>query len=410
MGFVHGKNTVVKVGDLSGSLQDISAYVNSAKWGYKTDRPATQAFGKLAQKKEATGLREATLSLQGFYQHVAGTKLHGKAARVIQDIYALSGYLQKGSIKRDIDCPDTQCFGDAWKRRSSAAKGLMKATISLNGLFDNSAGAVDAVLRASVAVDPPGQNLISLGLNGFAAGNLVEMMQAVLPTYDNSSAEEQLVQVSGQFDSDELIDCGVSLHDLVAETGAPPVNGTDVDWTDVSTTSGWVAHLHVTAFSGTSVVIKIQDSADGSSWADLASAAFTSVTAPVSQRLESFGSTVRRHTRVIIASGTYTSCTFVCTFSRRAFITATAGTHKHFCGLLTYGVPTIGAGSVGANIPFEYAPQGTTTGSRKFTGGTQNSYAGGLILKSHSADFDENGLSKFSAELITDGAVQETAY
>jgi hypothetical protein len=68
-------------------------------------------------------------------------------------------------------------------------------------------------------------------------------------------------------------------------------NGPTVDLgaVPISYSFGWVAHLHVMAFTGTSVTVKIQDSADGSAWADLAGGGFVAATAIGAQRLFAFG-------------------------------------------------------------------------------------------------------------------------
>jgi hypothetical protein len=74
--------------------------------------------------------------------------------------------------------------------------------------------------------------------------------------------------------------------------------------------NGLVAYLNVTAVSGTtpSLTIKVQDSADGTTWYDVPSAAFTAVTATGQQRLvvNSIGNFVRA---VSTVSGTTPSFT-----------------------------------------------------------------------------------------------------
>jgi hypothetical protein len=70
-------------------------------------------------------------------------------------------------------------------------------------------------------------------------------------------------------------------------------------------------YLHLTAFTGTSVVVKIEDSADNATFADLAGAAFTSATGATFERIATGASaTVRRYLRVI-TTGTFTSASFV---------------------------------------------------------------------------------------------------
>lgn len=89
-------------------------------------------------------------------------------------------------------------------------------------------------------------------------------------------------------------------------------NGSSLD-TTASAALGAQLYLQVFAFAGTDVTIKLQDSADNSSWADVTSAAFTAVTtAPQSQRLQlGATATVRRYLRIATTtSAGFTSCTF----------------------------------------------------------------------------------------------------
>lgn len=99
-------------------------------------------------------------------------------------------------------------------------------------------------------------------------------------------------------------------------------NGTGLDLgsTPVSYSFGWSAFLHVTAFTGTSITIKIQDSADNATFADLAGATFTAVTAAgqVGQRIGTASgstATVRRYVR-FVSTGTFSNATFLVNFIR----------------------------------------------------------------------------------------------
>lgn len=100
------------------------------------------------------------------------------------------------------------------------------------------------------------------------------------------------------------------------DTGA--TNGTGVDQTTASTSFGWQAWLHVFAgFTGTSVTVTVQDSADNVSFANITGGAFTAATGVTSQRLASPGATdtVRRYVRAI-TSGAFSSATFAVVFTR----------------------------------------------------------------------------------------------
>lgn len=95
-------------------------------------------------------------------------------------------------------------------------------------------------------------------------------------------------------------------------TDTAATNGTSID-TTASASFGAQAYLQVTAFTGTDVTVKIQDSADNSSFTDVTGLAFTQVTAaPFTQRLAtSTTATIRRYLRAVtVTTGGVTSVTF----------------------------------------------------------------------------------------------------
>jgi hypothetical protein len=81
-------------------------------------------------------------------------------------------------------------------------------------------------------------------------------------------------------------------------------------WT-LQSASGAQAYLQVTSFTGTSVTVAVQDSADNSTFAAVTGLTFTAVTAaPAWQRLATAGTaTLRRYVRVV-TTGTFSSATF----------------------------------------------------------------------------------------------------
>ncbi len=66
MAFVHGKDTVFSLDDTSGSLQDISAYLNSVDFPESNDVNETTAFGQ-GSKSYVVGLFDATISCSGMW-------------------------------------------------------------------------------------------------------------------------------------------------------------------------------------------------------------------------------------------------------------------------------------------------------------------------------------------------------
>jgi hypothetical protein len=94
-------------------------------------------------------------------------------------------------------------------------------------------------------------------------------------------------------------------------TDAAATNGTGWDGA-ASTAFGAQFYMHCTAFTGTSVTIKIQDSADNVSFADLTGGAFTVVSAAPAHQWIATGrtATVRRYLRVA-TTGTFSNAAFV---------------------------------------------------------------------------------------------------
>lgn len=95
---------------------------------------------------------------------------------------------------------------------------------------------------------------------------------------------------------------------LDTHTGA--TNGTGLDGL-AATAFGAQAYLHAFDFAGTSATVKVQDSADNVSFADVTGLTFTNVTAaPVAERLQTArDATIRRYLRVA-TTGTFNPLTF----------------------------------------------------------------------------------------------------
>lgn len=101
------------------------------------------------------------------------------------------------------------------------------------------------------------------------------------------------------------------------KTDGAAANGTGIDFGSVSTLFGWSAYLHVFAFTGTSVTVSIEDSADNATYAALSGASFTAATGATAQRITSSSATatVRRYVRAVTA-GTFSNAVFAVNFVR----------------------------------------------------------------------------------------------
>lgn len=108
-------------------------------------------------------------------------------------------------------------------------------------------------------------------------------------------------------------------------TDTTATNGSSVDLGTGSTAFGLQAYLHVFAFTGTSVTVKLQESSDngaGDAWADVAGGAFTAATGVTSERIATSGSqTVERYLRVV-TTGTFTSAVFAVSVIRNDVATS----------------------------------------------------------------------------------------
>jgi hypothetical protein len=102
-------------------------------------------------------------------------------------------------------------------------------------------------------------------------------------------------------------------------TDTAATDGSSVDFGTGSTAFGLVAFLHVFAFTGTSVTVKIQESSDngvGDAWADVTGGGFTAATGITAQRIATApGQTVERYLRVV-SGGTFSDAQFAVAIMR----------------------------------------------------------------------------------------------
>ncbi len=385
MAFTHGRLAHLAIDSPAGSLQTVSPILTQADYQHSVDRSETQTFGNYAKRYQVLGLQSAQISVSGFFAETS-TKRHGRSTVILHGAYNISSYFDTTSVKLSVDLPETQTFGDSWKEH--AVPGLKADSTSMSGFHDKTAtsGSYD-ILRAAVA-DSDG-DVQSIAPNGFARGNLVELLQGVCMSHSIPQGENDVTKTSAEFMADNGIDLGVSLHDLTSETAT--VDGASVDETAATADGGW-AHLHVTSITGTpgSITFKVQQSANDTDWTDLVT--FTAVTAIGAQRVEVVaGTAVARYLRFqISAFTTFTAVTAQMSFARRGFASATtAGAYRHWRSLMQRS----------ASTSFEAGPDGNTS--------TYPKLSGEVRLQDLSLELNENDVIKFSGTLITDGAVTE---
>lgn len=149
---------------------------------------------------------------------------------------------------------------------------------------------------------------------GTTLGNPAACLIAKQLNYDPTRADDGKITIKVRAEANAYgLEWGTSLT-AGKRTDTAATNGSSID-TTASADFGGQAYLQVFAFTGTDVTIKIQDSADNASFTDVASFAFTQVTAaPTVERIAlSNTATIRRYVRAItVTTGGFTSVQFAC--------------------------------------------------------------------------------------------------
>ena len=233
---------------------------------------------------------------------------HGKDTRVLLNEFNMSTFFNSADVTRDIDVPETTVYGE---NDRTYINGLRGGTISYAGFWDGTTvTGVDVVLEATLGVSTA--RIITHAPLGFAIGNVVYMFTTHSTSYGVSHPVDGVVSLTADLQSTGVIDRGVSLHTLTAETVVGDFTSVD---NLASTSNGAIAFLHVTAFTGTDVTIVVADDADDvDPFSDIIT--FTVVTGPTSESLTAAG-TIEQFVRSEISAGTFTSVTFSVSFSRR---------------------------------------------------------------------------------------------
>ena len=201
---------------------------------------------------------------------------------------------------------------------------LLDGELDHSGFFNPAAGAAHPTLKTLPYTD----RILSY-FHGGALGNEACGIVAKQLNYDwTRGADGSLTTTTNAQANGYGIEWGQQLTPG-QRTDTTATNGTGVDLTygvgtfppifpataGASVSFGWSAYVHVFAFTGTSIVFTVQDSADNSTFTTLTGGAFPSVTTgPGAMRIAGANTaTVRRYARVA-TTGTFTSCTFALVF------------------------------------------------------------------------------------------------
>jgi len=238
------------------------------------------------------------------------TFAHGKNVNVFINQYDFSTYFNDVSATSTVETAEVSAFGSSAKEY---IVGLIDGTVSLSGMFDGTATGTDVVFSA-VLGSTTKQNVI-VAPSGHSNGATAIVLEADDTSYEVSGAVADVVQTSVEFQSSDGVEHGkiLSSGSTITATG----NGTSVDNTAASTNGG-VGFLSVpTNTRNGNITVKVQQSADNSTFSDLITFTVVSSTAKTFQRVEVTG-TVARYLRVnYTVAGSTGSATPVVAFARR---------------------------------------------------------------------------------------------
>lgn len=186
----------------------------------------------------------------------------------------------------------------------------------------NPGAAADAA-HARLSLLPTADQILTYG-RGAALGDPAAAMVAKQLNYDgNRGADGSFVFAVSALSNGFGLEWGVQLT-AGQRTDGGAANGTGVDLGSASPGAfGLQAYLHVFAFTGTSVTVKIQESSDngsGDAFADVVGAAFTAATGITSERIATAAINVERYLRVV-TTGTFSNAVFAVMATRNPVAT-----------------------------------------------------------------------------------------
>lgn len=207
-------------------------------------------------------------------------------SRVLIGSFSFSAYVNDVQFPTSTNMLDVTVLTNTAK---TFIPGQVTSTASLKGFLDPDTTSLGQYDQLNTFSSSP----LAYGPSGFAFGSELFMVTALKTLAGTHAGAAGAVEFDLACQTGLHTDFGRSLHDLTAETA----DGSSAAYDGgAASTTGGVAQLHVSAFSGlTSNVVIVEDSATGSSgWATIAT--FSTVTALTSERVTIAG-TIRRYTR-----------------------------------------------------------------------------------------------------------------
>jgi hypothetical protein len=238
------------------------------------------------------------------------TFAHGKNVNVFINEYDFSTYFNDVSATSTVETSEVSAFGSSAKEY---IVGLQDGTVSLGGMFDGTATGTDVFF--STALGAATKVNVIVAPSGHTNGANAIVLEADDTSYEVSGAIADVVQTSAEFQSSDGVEHGKILSSgaAVSATG----NGTSVD-NALSSANGGVGFLSVpTNTRNGNITVKVQQSADNSTFTDLITFTVVTSTQKTFERVEVTG-TVARYLRVnYTVAGSTGTATPVVAFARR---------------------------------------------------------------------------------------------
>ncbi len=234
---------------------------------------------------------------------------HGRLSELWLNGVDISTYFYDAQFNAKVETAEVTTFKAAWK---SFIAGQALSKLTAQGYYDSSeADKVRSTLQAAVG------QLTYVPAGGLAIGDGARLLNINSSTFANRAGVKSAVGMTWTAEATAPVGLGGVLHIMQQEAlGTITGTGADLNSPLASTTSGLVAHLHVTQVSAaTTSTFKLQDATTlGGAYTDIASAAFVNVTAVGSQRLVVPG-TIRNFVRLVAVIGPATT-TYACAAAR----------------------------------------------------------------------------------------------
>jgi hypothetical protein len=247
------------------------------------------------------------------------TFIHGKNTGVYIDEFDLTSYFTDSSFQIDNDTAETTAYGDTNK---SYLVGLRGGSLSLNGMWSQTTDGSDEELQALLGSTT--EPLITVREGSAAIGGRAVIAQANETNYSITSPLSDVATISADF---ECTKTGVTNLTFALAGGVQLTAGASIAHGSLgalssvdnaaSSANGGAATLHVpTNTVNGNTTIKVQHSANDSTWADLIT--FTVVGASTkTSEIKAVTGTVNRYLRASASTaGSSGSITFMVAAAR----------------------------------------------------------------------------------------------